>query len=91
MALQTVQVSVEPRLPTALKGRSVIVIKTKSLRLSATTFPTACLCTSRRDACERISAIKAVLKARTVAIRKGNKHQRGLFFLLEACQRNAAG
>ena len=26
-----------------------------------------------------------------MAIRKGNKHQLGLFFLLEACQRNAAG
>ena len=37
------------------------------------------------------TAILAVLKGRTVAIRKGNKHQLGLFFLLEACQRNAAG
>ena len=26
-----------------------------------------------------------------MAIRKGNKHQLGLFFLLEACQENAAG
>ena len=26
-----------------------------------------------------------------MAIRKGNEHQLGLFFLLEACQRNAAG
>ena len=26
-----------------------------------------------------------------MTIRKGNKHQLGLFFLLEACQRNAAG
>ena len=26
-----------------------------------------------------------------MAIRKGNKHQLGLFFLLEACHRNAAG
>ena len=26
-----------------------------------------------------------------MAIRKGNKHQLGLFFLFEACQRNAAG
>ena len=57
-----------------------VVPKTKSLRVSATTFPTACLCTSLRDACERISAIQAVLKGRTVAIRKGNKHQLGLFF-----------
>ena len=37
------------------------------------------------------TTIQAVLKGRTVAIRKGNKHQLGLFFLLEACQRNAAG
>ena len=54
-------------------------------------FHQRCLSTSRRDACERISAIQAVLKGRTMAIRKGNKHQLGLFFLLEACQRNAAG
>ena len=37
------------------------------------------------------TAIQAVLKGRTVAIRKGNKHHLGLFFLPEACQRNAAG
>ena len=37
------------------------------------------------------SAIQAVLKGRPIAIQKGNKHQLGLFFLLEACQRNAAG
>ena len=48
-------------------------------------FQQRCLCTSRKDACERISAIQAVLKGRTVAIRKGNEHQLGLFFLLEAC------
>ena len=54
-------------------------------------FQQRCLSTSRRNACERISAIQAVLKGRTMAIRKGNKHQLGLFFLLEACQRNAAG
>ena len=54
-------------------------------------FQQRCLSTSRRDACERISAIQAVPKGRTMAIRKGNKHQLGLFFLLEACQRNAAG
>ena len=37
--------------------------------------------------------MQAVFKGRTVAIRirKGDKHQLGLFFLLEACQRNAAG
>ena len=52
-------------------------------------FQQRCLSTSRRDACERISAIQAVLKGRTMAIRKGNKHQLGPFFLLEACQRNA--
>ena len=56
-----------------------VVPKTKSLRVSATMFPT-CLRTSRRDVCKRISAIQAVLKGRTVAIRKGNKHQLGLFF-----------
>ena len=33
-----------------------VVPKTKSLRTSAATFPTACLCTSRGNACERISA-----------------------------------
>ena len=54
-------------------------------------FQQRCLSTSRRDACERISAIQAVLKGRTMAIRKGNEHQLGLFFLHEACQRNAAG
>ena len=52
-------------------------------------FQQRCLSTSHRDACERISAIQAVLKGRTMAIRKGNKHQLGLFFSLEACQRNA--
>ena len=54
-------------------------------------FQQRCLCTSCRDGCERIFAIQAVLKGRTVAIRKGNKHQLALFLLLEACQRNAAG
>ena len=39
-AVQTVQVSVEPHLSTALLSRAVI-IKTKSLPVSATTFPTA--------------------------------------------------
>ena len=33
-------------------------------------FQLRCLCTSRRDACDRISALQAVLKGRTVAIRK---------------------
>ena len=33
-------------------------------------FQQRCLCTSRRDACDRICAIQAVLKGRTVAIRK---------------------
>ena len=53
-------------------------------------FQQRCLCTSHRGACEKISDIQAVLKGRTVAIRKGNKHQLSLFSLLEACQRNAA-
>ena len=92
MAFQTVQVSVEPRLSTTLIDRSVAPY---SQRLSfcpspLPRFQQRCL-ESRRDACERISAIQAVLKGRTGAIRKGNKHQLGLFFLLEACQRNAAG
>ena len=54
-------------------------------------FQQRCLSTSCRDACERISAIQAVLKGRTMAIQKGNKRQLGQFLLLEACQRNAAG
>ena len=98
MALQTVQVSVEPRrstamhkADTALKDRSVV---SQSHRLCPSPLPRfqqRCLCTSRMDACERISAIQAVLKSRTVAIQKGNKHQLGQFFLLEACQRNGTG
>ena len=40
MALQTVQVSVEPRLSTALKDRSVVPWS-QSLLVSSTTFPTA--------------------------------------------------
>ena len=47
-----------------------VVPKTKSLRVSATTFPKACLCTSHRDACERISAIQAVLKAEPLPFEK---------------------
>ena len=93
MALQTVQVSVEPRLSTTLMDRSVVP---SSQRLSLCPsllprFQQRCLCTSCRDACERISAIQAVLKGRTGAIWKGKKHQLGPFFLLAACQRNAAG
>ena len=94
MALQTVQVSVEPRLSTALNWRSLSRAVKQSQSLCPSQLPRfqqRCLSTSRRDACERISAIQAVLKGRTMAIRKGNKHQLGLFFLLEACQRNAAG
>ena len=79
MALQTVQVSVEPRLSTAthkaemaLKDRSVVSWSHRPSPLPR--FQQRCLCTSRRDACERISAIQAVLKGRTVSIRKGNKH-----------------
>ena len=94
MGLQTVQVSVEPRLSTALNWRSLSRAVKESQSLCPSPLPRfqqRCLSTSRRDACERISAIQAVLKGRTMAIRKGNKHQLGLFFLLEACQRNAAG
>ena len=92
MALQTVQVSVEPRLSTALNWVKIAQSWRKVVPKSPLPrFQQRCLSTSRRDACERISAIQAVLKGRTMAIRKGNKHQLGLFFLLEACQRNAAG
>ena len=94
MALQTIQVSVEPRLSTALNWRSLSRAVKYSQSLCPSPLPRfqqRCLSTSRRDACERISTIQAVLKGRTMAIRKGNKHQLGLFFLLEACQRNATG
>ena len=85
-----------PRLSTALKDRSVVpysspkvsacphyhvsnsVIFLHRAGTIAKGYPLYC-------------AIQAVLKGRTGAIRKGNKHQLGLFFLLEACQRNAAG
>ena len=69
-------------------GRAVVP---RSLPVSATTFPAALSCTSHRDACERISAIQAVLKGRTVAIWKGKIRQLRLFFSREACQRNATG
>ena len=66
----------------------------KSLPVSATTFPTALQSFVHRAgtlAKGYPTAIQAVLKSKTVAIRKGNKHQLGLVFSLEACQRNAAG
>ena len=91
MALQTVQVSVKPRLSKIAQSCRTVVPKTLPVSAPCTTFPTALSLYMRRDACERISAIQAVLKGRTAAIRKGNTHQLGLFFLLEACQRNAAG
>ena len=79
MASQTVQVSVEPRLSTARKiAQSCRKVVPKSLPVSATTFPTALSFYIAQGRCERISAIQAVLKSRTVAIRKGNKHQLGL-------------
>ena len=90
---------VEPRLSTASRRRTKvkrhwkIAQSCRSPTVSAPSplsrFQQRCLCTSRRGACERISAIQAVLKGRTVAIRTGKIHQFGLFFLLEACQRNA--
>ena len=96
MALQTVQVSVEPRLSTAThKAETALQLAqwccSPAVSARLRHHVSRCLCTSRRDACERISAIQAVLKGRTVAIRKGNKHQLGLFFSLEACQRNGTG
>ena len=99
MALQKVQlqVSVEPRLSTVLKDRSVVpyivVPKTKSLPVSATTFPTALSFLHRAGTIAKgyPTANQAVLKCRTVAIPKGNNPQVALFFLLEACQRSAAG
>ena len=90
MALQTVQVSVEPRLSTALKDRSVVPYSSPktSARLRYHLFNSVVFL--HLDACEKISANQAVLKGRTGAIRKENKHQLALFFLLEACQWNAA-
>ena len=40
---------------------------------------------------KRYPLSKLFSKGRTVAIQKGNEYQLGLLFLLEACQRNAAG
>ena len=71
-----------------------IVPKTKSLCVSATTFPTVCICTSRRDTYQGISAVQAVLKGRTVAKWKGflkKKTSTWSVILARTCQRNAAG
>ena len=95
MALQTVQVSVEPHLSTAMhKAETALIMKDHSVvswshRLRrpvfATTFPTALSSYILQGRLQKnISAIQAVLKGRTVAIRKVSKHQLGLFFLLEA-------
>ena len=71
MALQAVQVGVEPRLSTALKDRSVVPSQRLSLCPSPLPrFQQRCLSTSRRDACERISAIQAVLKAEPLPFEK---------------------
>ena len=51
-----------------------VVPKTKSLRVSATTFPTACLCTSQGRLQKDIR-----YPSRTVAIRKGNTVKLGYY------------
>ena len=92
----TVQVSVETSpvngIERSLSRAVVPKTTTKSLPVSAATFPTALSLYIAQGTLAKgyPTAIQAVLKGRTVAIRKGNKHQLGLFFLLEACQRNAA-
>ena len=64
MALQTVQVSVEPRLSTATH-KAEMALNDRSCRsppslpVSATTFPTALSVYIAQGACERISAIPA--------------------------------
>ena len=86
--------SLEPRLSTALKDRSVVPY-CQRLSLCPSPLPRyqqRCLCTSRRDACERISdRYPSCSQRQNPCHSKGNKHRLGLFFLLEACQRNAAG
>ena len=74
MALQTVQVSVEPRLSTVLKDRSVVP---SSKRLSLCTFPDSVVFVHRagRFAKGYPLYIQAVLEGRNVAIRKGNKEK----------------
>ena len=67
------------------------VVVPQSLAVSATTFPTALSFYIAQGRLRKESAIQVVLKGSTVAIWKENIHQLGLFVLLEACQRNAAG
>ena len=69
------------------------VPKTKSLPVSATTFPTVLsLYIAQGRLRKDIRPLsKLFSKAEPVPFEKGNKRQLGLFFLLEACQRNAAG
>ena len=68
----------------------------QSLPVSATTFPTALslyIAQGRlqKDIRYPNPLSKAVLKGRTVTIWNRKIHQVGLFFLLEACQRNVNG
>ena len=94
MALQTVKVSVEPRLSTALKDRSVVPYSSPkvSARLRYHVSNSVVFLHRAGTLAKEYPLSKLFrVKGRTVAIRKGNKHQLGLFFLLEACQWNAAG
>ena len=95
MALQTVQKIVEPRLSTAFERllSRAVVSKTKSLRRLCNHVSNSVVFVHRAGTLAKgyPTAIQAVLKGRIVAIRKGNKHQLGLFFLLEACQEMLLG
>ena len=68
-----------------------VIPKPKSLPVSATTFPTVLSLYIAQGRLRTDIRYPSCSQGRTVAIRKGNKHQLGLFFLLEACQWNAAG
>ena len=92
MALQTVQVSVEPRLSTVLKDRSVVP---SSKRLSVCTFPTALSLYIAQGGLRKDTRYISRLfsKAETLPFEKEirKNHQLGLFFLLEACEQSTAG
>ena len=93
MALQTVQVSVEPHLSTALKDRSVGPYSSPkvSARLRYHVSNSVVFLHHAGILSKWYPLFKLFSRAEPVSIQKGNKHQLGLFFLLEACQRNAAG
>ena len=73
--------AVQRRRTNALKYGSVVPSSRSFYPSPLQRFQQCCLCTSHRDACERIPAFQAVLKGRTVAIWKGKGHQLGMFFL----------